>query len=378
MKSLSICHAGGDRARATELACFMELNFRFEVAFDEVRTAPGDDILCATERALAANFAIVLLSPDSLPVPLRREQWERAFVKAPAEYETPIAFALLRECAFPELLRRGANFFPAEDNFLGCMRRLKRWILAIERGETASAVKRAPADSDTPHAAWREVVDRPGTLDHAAAELAALLVHECRDDFEKVLRIRAAGRPLEVILGDLGRALGLHLRGPLEEDRRAIEWSVMNRRLLLVFDNPADELKDCLRFGGKCSVVMTTVEPAAAAEVRPEQVTIENIGNAIEYALRLMPGDRDAGGKLARRIVSVLSDHGNFAEAALLLDAVLRQVPQRAEWARRELDWIHEQWGDSVEVPMPPLPNAMQMDLFGDSGRMGDETWMAA
>lgn len=379
MKSVSICHAIADRPRAAELARFLDANFGFEISLDDAliaanREDSGHDILDATERALSANFAIVLLSPASFPSTLPREQWQRAFIDVPAEYKTPVAFALLAECPFPEMLRRG-RFFDGSQDFLCCMRGLKRWILSIERGSGGSA-NPAPADAATPDPAWREIVDQPGIADRVAPDLASALVTAARHDFERVLHIRCAGRPLEIILGDLGRDLGLKLPGPVEENRRALEWHAMAHRYLIVLDGPPEHLKESLRFGGRCSVAITPPGPAVPLPVALAEIAIANIGDAIEYVLHLFPREPESAARLATRIVNVLSDYGCFAEAALVLEAA-RHVPSRAAWAERELAWIHSRWDESVEIPPAPIIEAHQLDLFGDSGS-GDSEWIAA
>jgi hypothetical protein len=125
MKSVSICQAPEDRERARELSRFIDVNFGFEISLEDALINADCDLLAAAERALSANFAIVLLSPSSLPAPLKREAWEPVFVKAPAEYGTPIAFVLLEDCAFPELLRRH-RFFDCSQDFLAAWPRARR------------------------------------------------------------------------------------------------------------------------------------------------------------------------------------------------------------------------------------------------------------
>jgi hypothetical protein len=357
MKSVSICHALEDRERARELSRFLELNFGFEVSPEDA----GRDLPAAVERALSANFAIVMLSPASVPAPLKREAWEPAFLKAPAEYGTPIAFVLIQDCAFPELLRR-QQFFDCSQNFLAGARALKRWILAHERG--IPAAPEPVIDALAPF--WPAIVDQPGSCKDLDPDVASSLAREARADFEAVHRFRCAGRPLAAILGELGSALALKLPGPVDENRRGLTWHCAAHRYLLIFDGATESMREALEFGGRCSVVFTPpAEPAPPAPV--SEISSANIAEAIDYALALLPQDAEAGGRLAAQIVFVLSGCDRYAEADLVLEAMQQAGGSRMEWAARERAWIHGRWGESVEIPDPPAIDATQLPLFGDS-----------
>lgn len=352
MKSVSICHAPEDRERARELSRFIEVNFGFEISSEDA----GRDLPSAVERALSANFAIVMLSPASVPAPLKREAWEPVFVKAPAEYGTPLAFVLLKDCPFPELLRR-QHFFDCSRDFLAGARSLKRWMLGHERA--------VPALTGALASLWPAIVDQPGCTSVLHSDVASSLAHEAREHFEAIHRLECAGRPLAVILGELGRALELKLPGPVHENQRGLAWHCAAHRYLLIFDGAPESIREPLNFRGRCSVVFTPPRdramPAPVAEI-----SIANIAEAIDYALALLPHDPEAGGRLAARVVFVLSQYDRYAEADLVLEA-MQQVGTRMEWAARERAWIHDLWGESVEIPAPPPINATQIPLFGDN-----------
>jgi hypothetical protein len=371
MKSVSICHAPEDRERASEVARFLGVNFSFEVSLDDAEIAPDRDILAATDRALSASIAIVMLSPASVPAPLARAGWETAFIKAPAEYETPIAFVLLAECPFPDLLRR-QRFFDLSSDWLGGIRMLKRWVMSLERQTPAP-----PGQIHAPHtenaalaSLWPKIVDQPGWLGHVDSSIAAALAHEARDDFEAVFRVRCAGRPLAVIVGELGRAIGLKLPGPVEENRRGLAWHCAGRRYLMIFEGAPEDLREGLQFGGRTSILQA--EGKGFPEPSPvDDVSIANIAEAIDYALPLMTRDPEGGGRLGARIAFVLSEYDRYAEADLVLEAMQKTGSFRAEWVERERAWIHQRWGESVEIPHPPVVDAVQMDLFGDGEWIG-------
>jgi hypothetical protein len=371
MKSVSICHAPEDRECARELAHFLRQNFGFEISIDDAELAPGRDILAAAERALSASIAIVMLSPASVPAPLPRAGWEKVFIKAPAEYETHIAFVLAAECPFPDLLRR-QRFFDLSIDWLSGARTLKRWLISLERQTPAPQQQihapkvKASALADL----WPTIVDQPGSvagLDCAAAEA---LAHEARDDFESVFRVRCAGRPLALILGELARAAGLKLPGPVEENRRGLAWHCAAHRYLIVFEGALEELREALAFGGRTSVVYAQARDVAGPPP-VDDISISNIAEAIDYVLALLPRDAEAGGRLGARIAFVLSEYDRYAEADLVLDAMEKAGSFRAEWVQRERAWIHQRWGESVEIPAPPPTDAVQLDLFGDGEWLG-------
>jgi hypothetical protein len=366
MKSVSICHAPEDRERARELVRFIELNFGFEISLEDALITPDSDLLAAVECALSANFAILMLSPASFPAPLKREDWERAFVKAPAEYETPLGFLLLRECAFPELLRRH-RFFDCSQDFLAGARALKRWMMSLERHIPLPEPNRSPCQlTDALAPLWHAIIDQPGSWNDLDPAVASSLAHDAREDFESVHRLRCAGRPLAAILGELGRTLALKLPGPVDENRRGLSWHCAARRYLLVFDGAPDSMREALNFGGRSSVVFTSPAELAPPAV-VQEISIANIAEAIDCTLALLPQDAEAGGRLGARIVFVLSEYDRYAEADLVLDAMQQAGCSRIEWIARERAWIHHRWGESVGIPDPPPIDATQLPLFGDS-----------
>lgn len=366
MKSVSICYAPEDRERARELSRFIEVNFGFEISLEDALIHPDRDLLAAAERALSANFAIVMFSPASVPSPLKREDWEHTFVKAPLEYETPVAFVLLEGCPFPELLRRH-RFFDCSQDFLAGARALKRWMMSLERHIPAPDPNRPPHHlSDALAPLWPSIVDQPGSCNDLDPAIASALAHDAREDFAAVHRLACVGRPLAVTLGELGSALAMKLPGPVDENQRGLAWHCAAQRYLLIFDGVPQSLRDTLNFGGRSSVVFTPAEEPPAP--RPvTDISISNIADAIDYALALLPHDAEAGGRLGARIVFVLSEFSRYAEADLVLHAMQQAGCSRIEWIARERAWIHQRWGESVGIPDPPSIDATQLPLFGDS-----------
>jgi len=209
-------------------------------------------------------------------------------------------------------------------------------------------------------------VDQPGCCNSLDAALASALEHDARRDFEAVHRIQCAGRPLAVILGELGKALAMKLPGPVDENRRGLAWHCAAHRYLLIFDGAPESLRESLNFGGRSSVVFTP--PADRAMPAPvNKISSSNVAEAIDYALALLEHDGEEGGGLGAQIVRILSDCGRYAEADLVLEAMQRAGGSRMEWVARERAWIHERWGESVGIPDPPAIDATQLPLFGDA-----------
>lgn len=372
MKSVSICHAPQDVGHARELARFIEVNFGFDVSTDDAAITPERDLATALQCALSASIAVLLASPASVPGPLKREVWQQIFVNAPAEYKTPFACVLLSDCAFPPILRRGERFFDGSTDFLAGSRALKRWMITLgprlitdSDGCSQQSADRAKLDL-----LWTQIVDAPGSAEGIDAKTAAALVHETRADFEGVFRVPCHGRRLELILGELARAVGLRQPGPVEENRNGLAWHCAAHRYLIVFEDAAPETMERLRFGGRCSVLFST-GAARQLPAAPVEITYANLAEAMDYTLELLPRDEETGGQLAWRIIFLLSEQGRYAEADLLLDAMQRAGCAHVERMARERAWIHAQWGESVEIPSPPIRNAMQLDLFGDGGWLG-------
>src|SRR5581483_4579368 len=323
-----------------------EANFGFEVSLEDAAITPERDLLAATERALSANFAIVLFSPASVPAPLKRSDWEPVFVKARLEYRTPVAFVLLAACAFPELLKRQPHFFDFTLGWLAGARSLKRWMMSFERQiPLFTEHVRAPcAESAALGSLWPKIVDQPGSAECISPELARTLAHEAREDFEAVHRVQCARRPLALVLGELGSALALKLPGPVDENRHGLATHCAAHRYLLIFHGAPESMREALKFGGRSSVVFTPPEEASAPPPVSE-ISIANIAEAIDYAVALLQHDAEAGGRLGSRIAFLLSEYNRYAELDFLLETMQRAGYSRSEWMARERTWIRERLG---------------------------------
>src|ERR1700694_2688650 len=85
-----LCHAPQDVQFAKELGAFLEVNCPVTLSYEQ-----ADDVVEAVERGLS-GVTLLLLSPDSIRKPWKRERWEPVLLNQPKELGTDIAFLLLQ------------------------------------------------------------------------------------------------------------------------------------------------------------------------------------------------------------------------------------------------------------------------------------------
>ncbi len=314
MESVVICYAPADEAVARSLAEYIRINLPFDVSCDEGVIGPGLDLLEATERALSAEVALVLLSPASVPKTWDRKTWEPLFFDKPKEFQTLLGFVLVAECKFPQLLRR-ERFFDAASP-----REIKRWLLRPYETVPAAGIVAEEL---------RAVVDRPGTA------RGVDFSEECAEDFEAVYRFDCRDRTRAGVMGDICCALGLENRAAL------IDWCRAHRVLFLL--TGVDERdRDWVPPAGLASVIFTDGElagcvPGGAADA------VRNFHRAHgSEAIRL--------GWLAVRILKVQERAEEAAE-------VLSEMARLAQADRDALAKIHREqfWIEGASVDAAPL-----------------------
>jgi len=372
MPSLILCYAAEDEADARELARFLEANLPYDVSLDECRLRPDFDLIEAAERALSADAGRVLLSPASVPKIWKRERWEPVFFKKAADLNTPLAFALLRECRFPELLRR-RRFFDLSRDFRQGSREVKQWLLRAEGTAARTA--------DFPELR-ASIGDWPGVAEDVAPATAFAFAAACAGDFESVHRTSCAGRTAAGILGDIGHSLGLRLPGTVDQNRAAIVRDCASHRRLLILDRLAGSQRELVRFGGKSSLILTadteapTVTPleligeAFLVAARDDMQCEALIGPATAWTHELLDSDFEAGLRLGWSLLAVLKAAARFAESIEILAAMENAARARndemalfkIEW---EQSWISED-SDTWGVRILPTAGAdtVQLNLF--------------
>lgn len=353
MDSLILTYAPADAPFARYLAEFVEANLPLSVSCTESVVAPDLDLIEATERALSAEAALVLLSPRSVPKVWNRKTWEPVFIDKPKQFQTHLGFVLLSDCAFPPLLRR-QRFFDASLDPLSATREIKRWLL---RPMTIPAAPGPPIpEFDEIRCA---IADRPGTIAGIGAESANNFSNACREDFEAVYRFDFRSRTRTGIVGDIGSALGLPMSGTVEENRANVAQWCTTHRVLFVLANLKPEDRDFATFGGRASVIFT--DPLADVLPGAIPTPAANAVRRFDETLRIDHG---------WTAINLLKVQERHAEVLELLGAMSRAAHTQADAnalrrIEREQFWLRG--GDGQLTPGPiPAPND-QLTLPFDS-----------
>lgn len=373
MKSAVFCYASTDATFARRVGEYLELNCGVSTFYDEGRVRPGFDLVAAAERALSAEFAVVVLSPASVPEKWVRERWEPVLVEQPEESGAHIAFLLLAECKYPPVLGRGRSFFDVSQDERGAFRGLKRWIMKHDGARLGAAIE-LPDDNDGTgleadriEYLRRELADQPGLELTLKRDEALAFARECGEDFEGLFFIECAGRSRTGIVGDTAHALGLRLAGPPYENMRALEQFCAARRCLLVFHGLPHESEDAASLGGRCSVIITeggaTYTPPPLAEtaalfsswMRDPEACLRALAAAEAHLNGLEDAGREQWPLLLQTgsgAVSVLKHYDRLAEAYEVLGTIARAHRARGDvtGAYRYIwdqGWISEKWGEA-------------------------------
>ena len=267
MNSIVLAYALRDEILAQALSDFLEINLPLSVSCTEAIVGPGKDLIEATEWALSADVALVLLSQSSVPKVWNRTAWEPVFFQQPNDFQTLLGFILVDDCVFPGLLRQ-QPFFDANVNFLAACRQIKQWLLRpLEKSRAAVPARPDPAVAPDPAAPdveelRRAVADKPGTVAEILPHLAAQFAEECVGDFEAVYRFDCRGRSQAGILGDIGSGLGLRLPGTTEENAAMLREWCGRHRVLFVLAGVKAEDREFASPGGRASVIFTSTSEA--------------------------------------------------------------------------------------------------------------------
>ena len=312
MKTVFLAHARADHDAARQLAEFLEFGCNLTCFVEDGLIGPEQDLISMAEEGLAADALVLLLSPASSPARWVRERWEPVLFDQARRGSVEVVTVLLRECAFPPLLRR-RNFIDGTADPLTARRLLKRWFWLREREAGTLPVTEFSSGLES---LYSTLADRAGAAVASGAD-ASRFAREATLDFEAVLWVPCHGRTLAQASGDLGHQLGLTLDAPAKENCIRIRDQLAAHRCLVVLDAPSPQISAELTASGRTSTVVTL-----------DPVTIPETPETLVYARTLIA---------ARR----------YAEAYELLYKLLDAVVD-SDACARELTWICEHW-DRVE-----------------------------
>ncbi len=374
-KTAIFCYASEDAAVADDLARYLELNTPLTASWDGL-IQDGRDLLDAVEWGLSTDLVLILLSPDSVPKAWVRERWAPILLDRPRDFQTPIGFVLLRDCKFPELLRKQKFFDLSRDRRAG-QRALRRWIWEKFPSLQSNVDLPAPYSAARPpvevlEGLERRLVDKPGIETRLSPEIALAFADTHLPDFEGVFWIDCANRSRAGLLGHTAHTLGLRLRGTVEQNARDLRDFCAGRRCLFIFEGIADEDKEPVSFGGSASLIFTATGRASSPALSLEQTTavfhswmhnpescLDTLRDAQRYLSDFQSGDEESWQtfiSLGRAVVAVLGHYERLAEADEVLQFMAAAAraqgdpltAHRLEWER---SWILEEWGQGMHPP---------------------------
>jgi hypothetical protein len=334
------CYAPGDRETARRIVQFLQRGADVRVFLEEGELRPGEDLASKARDARTADAILVLFSRESLPPRWPRAQWEAPLVTEPAEARVRIAFVRCDDCVPPKVL---APMFDVRK-----LREIKRWVRGARLVDAP-----APEFAVDAEVLALDIADRPGVETVESAALAAEFALAFAPDFDAVVRVCTAPT-LTAATGDLAAQLGLRLEGELSQNLERLRAFCSERRLLIVLEG---EERPELVFEGRCSTLTCT-----------ESGDYES--NDLRDAQRLVytPGAswHDICGA-ARVVRRVTQEQGRFAERFEVMEHWAALAESRGddaiqEEATREMVWILESWGRTVDAAKLDFRRATAFD----------------
>ena len=355
MDSLVLCYARADETFAHGLADFLELNLPLAVFCSEAIVGPGLDLIEATERALSAEAALVLLSPDSVPKVWIREQWQPVFFEKPQEFQTRLGYVKISNCEFPSRFTKN-HFFDASVDPLQALRNIKRWLLR----PLAPIRAGVPADP-TLEDLRKAIADRPGVAADITPERALRFADNCAGDFEAVYQLNLEERSRAGMTGDIRSITNVLYSGRTIEDEALFQsWCERHRTLFLLAGVKQEDF-EYVAPRGRSSVIFTehllpdSVPSTAADAVRKFEETPQ-----VNSETRL---------RLGWAAVNLLKQQLRFAEASEVLAIMAHDTRSQGDTSallriEREQYWTQlSQGSDDLRIA-PAAPGAAQQLSF--------------
>ncbi len=381
MLDAAFVYARADESHARRLGAYLSSNCRVRIDYSLV-AGPQLPILEAVGRALGSDAGIVLISPESVPAALDREDWEPLVRDHAGVTGSRAAYVILGETQYPKVLLRGRSFDPGDE------RGLKRWLLRI--GPLGARPHHVPpgeaaGESGEIDALRALVADRPGTASVTPA-LARALIEAVHDEFQGVVWVDARGATLAGVAGELGSLFGMRLTGEMPSNLEALRSTLNQYRCLMALEGAEPNVRAEFDRPGLSSLLLVRGQPlpsptleSAGALLRAvagwvngsPQPPTGQVRRALAWLLK-PAGDWLLACELTRASLSYLRIHDRPAEAFELVnrmmdESIQRQDPAVAREFGRERAWILEGWGRPSETMHPfaaaPEP-AVQLALW--------------
>ena len=362
MRSVVFCHAPEESELAHEIGRFLDANLAVNCCYDEGLVETPAAFLDVVGRALSAEFAVVLLSPDSVPKRWQRGTWESVLLEQPRELGNLLVFALVRECQFPALLRRG-SFCDFTGDRIAALRSLKRLTFqhTARIAKSIDLPSRESEDADGAEELLCALADRPGFLAGVNRKEALAFAHGAAKDFEGAFWIDCARRTPCGVLGEMAARLGLRLSGSFEQNQNALRRFCTERRCLFVLEHSDPEQAAALMPCGLASVLVTSPAPPRGPMVQAEVLSLFSnwvndeplclaaLGDAIYHLQNIESWP--AMQRLGSAVVALLKNQDRLAEANEVLEILLAAAESHGDQgARRQFawdqSWILGHWGE--------------------------------
>jgi hypothetical protein len=233
-------HSPADREIATKIAARVERGVEAQIVPGECEGYPVET---GWEGGLYSTAILLLLSPDSVPARVSREDWESALNHFKGNADPPLGAVLVRACPYPKLLER-KNFFRWTDDPIETLRAIERWVLSFHPlPERHSFLESLGLDRQGPLPLRHRTAHAPAG-EIAQNGLPRTISARNPDHIPKV----TGGAPRELLsegcLTASGLALDRHGRGPpvvLQGPARVIDIEKTPDPEILLREIPLDE-----------------------------------------------------------------------------------------------------------------------------------------
>ena len=163
MVEIFLCYAECDRGVAEAIAGRLDLAAEATVTFQPCGSGEDQTVATRWEMGEFSQGIVLVLSPECVP-PLSRDAWEPLIQHSIGGTAPPVASVLVRDCQFPQVLRRRNHFRWASGDALPA---LHRWAIRLQppAGEDWEPVDPLPwfqGREREMDVLWKTIVERAG------------------------------------------------------------------------------------------------------------------------------------------------------------------------------------------------------------------------